>query len=254
MDKKDFKEILSKCFGKEKDSRYHAIAMLAIYGIFMLILVVVIRMSGSDLSYQDGTNSMTPTPTPVDTSIPNVDIDDNDADADVTDSNDINYSYSYTVTYNGVSEVYLGKKIDAKEKFTLIKDGVTTDYAILSDNYLKLENGIYHITENPSNFFKYCDVEKILLLTENEISIESNNSTKYNVSNADISRYFNDKISIDNEQTNLVQLNFIDDNLKNIDLDFSNYLSSVNGETVTLTIHMEFVDVGTTEDFEIKVS
>ena len=41
--------------------------------------------------------------------------------------------------------------------------------------------------------------------------------------------------------------------LKSADLDFSNYISSIQGTSVTLTIHMEFADIGTTEDFEIKV-
>ena len=36
-----------------------------------------------------------------------------------------------------------------------------------------LDNGTYHITENPGGFFKYCDVEKILSLIEDEILLEA---------------------------------------------------------------------------------
>lgn len=254
MKKEEVKEILKKCFGKEKDDRYHAIAMLTIYGIFILILVLVIRLGGSNSSnmVSNPTTSPTTTPTASGTTSPT-----NNGTISSTTSNgnnDINYSYSYTITYNGVSEVYLGKKIDDKEKFTLVKDGTTTNYAILDDNYLILENGIYHITEIPSRLFKYCDAEKILTLIENEIPTENNGVTKYSVSSHNIASSFHESLSIDSEKTNSIQLVVSNDTLKSIDLDLSNYLSSLEGVSITLTIHMEFADIGTTSDFDIKVS
>lgn len=252
MKNREWKEILKKCFGKGKDDRYHAIAMLAIYGIFFLILIVIIRIGGSSIPSNSLNNSNSiSTPNPTEKPLTDTNIEENNQNII---ENDINYSYSYTITYNGISEVYLGKKIDSKEKFTLIKEGITTEYAILNDNYLILENGVYHITENPSKYFKYCDVEKILMLVENEISTENNGLVKYSVSNQKLASNYNDSLTIDNEQTNSVQLHIIENNLKSIDLDLSNYLSSINNENATLTIHMEFVDVGKTDDFEIKVS
>lgn len=254
MKKNEWQEILKKCFGKEKDDRYHAIAMLAIYGFFILILVVLIRVGGNNNSTNlNENNNASTTPSVVPSQTPSTDT--NIEDADQSDIiNDINYSYSYTITYNGVSEVYLGKKIDEKEKFTLVKDGMTTEYAILNDNYLILENGVYHITENPSKFFKYCDMEKILSLVENEIPTENSGIIKYTISNQSLASSFKDTISIDNNQNNSIQLHVVENTLKSVDLDFSNYFSSIIGESVTLTIHMEFVDIGTTEDFEIKIS
>ena len=254
MKKEEVKEILKKCFGKEKDDRYHAIAMLAIYGIFILILVLVIRLGGSNSSnmVSNPTTSPTTTPTASGTTSPT-----NNGTISSTTSNgnnDINYSYSYTITYNGVSEVYLGKKIDDKEKFTLVKDGTTTNYAILDDNYLILENDVYHITESPSRLFKYCDAEKILTLIENEIPTENNGVTKYSVSSHNIEYSFHESISIDSEKTNSIKLVVSNNTLKSIDLDLSNYLSSLEGVSITLTIHMEFADIGTTSDFDIKVS
>lgn len=254
MKNNDFKEILKKSFGKEKDERYHAIAMLAIYGIFILILILVIRLGGTSTSNNESNNTTEPTNNPISTPTNTPSNDEENEIDDSVSGNDINYSYSYTITYNGISEVYLGKKIDDKEKFTLIKDGVTKDYAILSDNYLILENGIYKITENPSVLFKYCDVEKILLLVENEISTENENTIKYSISNSKLASSYNDKLLVNNEQTNSIMFTMVNNNLKSVDLDLSNYITSKEGETKSLTIHMEFVDVGTTEDFDIKVS
>jgi len=164
-------------------------------------------------------------------------------------TNDINYSYSYTVTYNGKSEVYLGKKIDEKEKFTLVKDGITTNYAILNDNYLVQKGDVYTITEKPSVFFKYCDVEKVLLLIKDK---EEKNS--YNVTNNELKNNYKDNLLSDNLKDNIIKINISNDILKSIDLDFSNYYSAITNQKESLTIHMEFADIGTTEDFEIKVS
>lgn len=248
MKNKEWKEILKKCFGKEKDDKYHAIAMLAIYGVFILILVIFIRVGGSStnqtiIKEQNPTSPpITTTPTPKPTT-----------EAPITNPSihDINYSYSYTITYNGISEVYLGKKIDEKEKFTLIRNGVTTDYAILNDNYLILENGTYHITENPSKFFKYCDIEKILNLVEDEISTERDGGILYSISNKRLSSTYRDNLLLDNEENNIIQLFLTDNILKKVDIDFSNYFASMEGTTVSFLIHMEFADIGTTEDFEI---
>lgn len=254
MKKEEVKEILKKCFGKEKDDRYHAIAMLAIYGIFILILVLVIRLGGSNSSNMVSNPTTSPTTTPTASGTTSPTNNGTISSSTSNGNNDINYSYSYTITYNGVSEVYLGKKIDDKEKFTLVKDGTTTNYAILDDNYLILENDIYHITESPSRLFKYCDAEKILTLIENEIPTENNGVTKYSVSSYNIASSFHESLSIDSEKTNAIQLVVSDDTLKSIDLDLSNYLSSLEGVSITLTIHMEFADIGTTSDFDIKVS
>jgi len=241
-------EILKKCFGKEKDDRYHAIAMLAIYGIIFIILVASIRISGNNvIDYKEENPIKTPESTPI--------VEDNTNKEEIkednkeTITNDINYSYSYTVTYNGKSEVYLGKKIDEKEKFTLVKDGITTNYAILNDNYLVQKGDVYTITEKPSVFFKYCDVEKVLLLIKDK---EEKNS--YNVTNNELKNNYKDNLLSDNLKDNIIKINISNDILKSIDLDFSNYYSAITNQKESLTIHMEFADIGTTEDFEIKVS
>lgn len=253
MKNKDIKELLNKCFGKNKDEKYHAIAMLIIYGIFISILVIMIRLGGtsseidSNDNNQGEVNSPTVTSTPNPTSTPEIEID-NEVE------NDINYSYSYTVTYNGVSEVYLGKRVDDKQKFTLIKDNVSTSYAIYDDNYLILEGDIYKITDNPSKFFKYCDVEKILVLLRDKLSVKVTSSNQYNVDNNILSSFYKEKLLNEDNGTNLISINMTDDSLKSIDLDFSSYISALEGVNSTLNIHMEFADVGTTENFEIKVS
>lgn len=252
MKNKELKDILKKCFGKEKDDRYHAIAMLIIYGIFMLVLVIMIRMNATP---NNEVNNEIPSPSPTNTA-PNKN-NSNSNDSNISDSQiteNINYSYSYTVSYNGNSEVFLGKKVNNKEKFTHIKDGITNNYAVLDDNYLILENNTYHITNNPSNLFKYCDVSEILLLVDDEIPTENNGVIRYQVDNTKLAISYKDKITVNNELKNSIVLTTIDNTLKSIDLDLTNYISALENSSNSLIIHMEFVDIGNTEDFDINIS
>lgn len=250
MKKEELIKIFKKCFGKEKDDKYHAIAMLAIYGIFILIIIVGIKIGGNATQNIVANPSTTPSPTP-NTNKTESPI---DTTTESPSINDINYSYSYTVTYNGISDVYLGKKVDEKEKFTLISNGTTKNYAILNDNYLVLENGTYHLTENPSKFLKYCDIEKILNLVETEAKVEKENTILYTISNKDLSFTYKDKLLLDNEKDNTVKFSLSNNVLKRVDLDLSNYLTSIENKELSLTVTMEFADIGTTADFEIKIS
>ena len=56
MDIKKLKEVLKKSFGKEKDTRLHAIVMLCIYFIFMLVLVLMIRIGNNDSENKEKDN------------------------------------------------------------------------------------------------------------------------------------------------------------------------------------------------------
>ncbi len=244
MKKEEFLERWKKCFGKEKDTRYHSFAMAMIYTIFLVILILIIRFgeTGNSESFE---NTNIPTPTPS--------ITPNEETTEELPQNDFNYSYSYTITYQGVNEFFLGKKIDEKEKFTQIKDGIMTDYAVLNGNYFILENGVYHLSEKPNRFLKYCDTDIIFQLIENQIPAETETGLKYTVTNSEIGSFFAEELSIDNGLTNIVSMTFANQVLKTIDLDFSNYYSSVQGSNLSLIIHMEFVDIGTTENFEIPL-
>ena len=250
MDRKGFIEILKKCFGKQKDDRLHAIAMLIIYGIFVTIVIFAVRINSNntDINLPSGDNKKEVI------SDNNKVVDDNLTSYEENIENDINYSYSYIVKFDDNTEVYLGKKIDDKEKFTFIKDGVSLDYAILNDNYLILDGGIYHLVDKLDTYFKYCDISKILDLVDNSIATKSGNIKKYYVSNYDLSSQFNDKIQSYNDGNNEIEIITDNNTLKKIDINFSNYISSVLGSNHNLIINMEFANIGTTENFSIKVN
>ena len=240
-------DFLKNSFGKEKNSRSHAITMLAIYGIFIVIVVALIRNAPIKEEKKEIINNETKQDEVIDN------VEKSTKKSNKKKDYDINYSYSYTIMLDGVKENYLGKKVDDKEKFSYIRDGETNEYAILNGNYLVLENGVYHITDSLNNSFKYCDTEKITTMLEDEEYVEDNSIYIFNISNAKLSYTFGDALIANNNQLNKIELELDNDILKGITLNLDNFISSVTGSSHTLNIKMEFANVGTTEDFEIKV-
>lgn len=221
-----FKVIMKKCFGKEKDDRWHAVAMLALYGIFFLVSFTILSI-GSGTS-----NNTSPTPTATPDNITN-----------------INYSYSYTINYDDTSLIYLGKKYNDKEKFTLIENGISSEYVVLNGKILKLNSGKYEETNSVNNYYRYCDREKILNIIKD---IEPVSENVYNVSIAYFSSTFGDTIEEDNGMPIVVTVSKDNDEIKNISMDLDNYLKSL-GDEHSLKINMIFTDIGTTNDFEINI-
>ena len=252
MNKRDFKDFFNRAFGKEKDEKTHAIAMLAIYGIFILILIVFVRLNGgkntNETTNKNTDNKEIVEPTTIPTPKPK-----EEPKKEKIES-DINYSYSYTTMFDGVTEVYLGKRIDDKQKFSYVKDGITNEYAIKDGNYLMYNGNVYYLVDKLDTYFRYCDVEKILDLVDNSIPTSNGNIVNYRINNKEIAEIFNEKITIDNETSNIFTLNIENDVLKSVKLDLTNYISSLLGTTHTLTINMDFANIGTTEDFDIKLN
>ena len=256
MKKEDWKALLKKCFGKEKDERLHAIAMLIIWGIFITIVILMVRLSPSRETSSN--NSTTPDNNNQVETTPNTGgiISNEETPSTPTESFEVNFSYIYTVTNNGVQEVITGKKIDEKEIFTIITKEGSNSYAKLSSNYLQKENGEYHIVESPSSNLVYCDVEDISYLTEVGTLTTNGNVYTYQVPVTQIVKLYNptfDTTTIDTNLKDTITLTTENGTLKTIKANYNNYLTTVSGHLSTLTIEMEFSQVGTTENFEITL-
>ena len=253
---KNFIEFLdNNGFEKNKDNdpnkKKKSIIMLSIYLVFILLVILFIRLAPAP-SEETKDNSNNTSNNEQNTNKDNND--DNEIkeleDFSLSDD-DINYSFSYKIVFNGESELYLGKRVGGKSKFTYIKDDITEEYAYINDNFLKLENGVYHLADTFDSYFKYCDVEKIIEIVEDYLPLHFTDDISYNISNVKIARVFEDEIQNENGLTNVIALFIEDGSIKKIKLDFSNYISSVIGTTSTLNIEIDVADVGKTEDFKI---
>ncbi len=256
MNKVDWKALLKKCFGKEKDERLHAIAMLILWGIFIAIIVIMIRLSPSTPPEDTKQGNNNQNNNQIQGENPPLENNTEENNEDTSEIYEINYSYIYTVTNNGEEEVITGKKLDEKEIFTIITKEGSESYAKLSDNYLQKENGEYHIVESPSSNLIYCDVEDISYLTEMGKLTRNGDIYTYQIPTYQIIKLYNptfDTTNIDKNMMDTITLTLENGTLKKINANYNQYLTTVSGRLSTLTIAMEFTQVGTTEDFEITL-
>lgn len=259
MNKKEFKELYNKCFGKNKDDRYHAIAMLSIYGVFILILVIMIRLSpiatSDDKTNKDNNQDKTPITDKNNNSTDNNSTDDNSSQSDDIQSSDVNYSYVYTIDNSGIKEVVTGKKVDDKEIFTLITSSGSKDYARLSNNYLEKVEGNYHLIDSPSNNLIYTEINTIISLTECGILTKNDNVYTYVIPTTETLKAFNNVAEVSSDLTDTIVVTTENNLIKSININFNNYRTAINNNNPTnLNISMEFNNLGTTKDFDITVS
>ncbi len=249
MKNNQWKEILNKCFGHEKDERWNAVAMLLIFAFFLGILIFMLRQNGTTPTLENPKN--TPSPTPISTASPS---DTNVNQEENLGSHEINYSYLYTFTLNDTKETITGKRLDQKEIFTLINQTGSSDYARVSDNYLKKENEVYHLVEIPSRNLIYANLDPLIAaLEELTPDINSNQYTYYVPTSILLTAYHKDLGLIDSNHTlNTIVITRNDTTIEAIDVDYSSLSTLISGTNNQYTIHMEFNHVGTTKNFTIS--
>lgn len=248
MKNNQWREILNKCFGPKKDERWNAVAMLIIFAFFLGILIFMLRFNGTTAREEKPKSTsfptVSPTASPGDT---NLDLEPN------LGNYEVNYSYLYTFTFNDTKETITGKRLDQKEIFTLINQTGSTDYARISDNYLKKENGTYHLVDIPSRNLIYANLDPLIaILEELTPNINANQYTYYVSTPTLLTAYHKDLGLIDSNSTlNTVVITRNNEAIGAIDIDYSSLSTLISGTNSQYTIHMEFNHVGTTEDFTI---
>lgn len=256
MDKEEWKTILKKCFGREKDERWHSIAMLIIFFIVILILTVFIRTSPTI----EETNNPVPSPTSqIENPSPPEEVQDlqKELEANSLGNYSINYSYLASFEENGKKELITGRRLDDKEIFTLVTEEGSNDYAKLSGNYLIKKEETYQLTDSPSEHLIYTDISTLGDMLEAELPEIQGNQYTYIVPNQTlIENYYADKEDINTDITpgnNTIVLTITDGVIQTIDLDFSSLHTELKKEPTTFHAKIELNAIGETEDFTIKL-
>ena len=250
------KKIIEKIFGEDLDEQQKARGMLLIYGVFIILIVLYIRSLPAP---KENNNGKTTSNEEIITSEEVVTSEEENTNTEEKKTRkkkidyDVNYSYSYTIVYDGNTETYLGKKIDDKEKFSYIRDDNVQEFAVIDGTYLLKGEDKYHIVDSLNGYFRYCNIEEIVDIVSELVPVSLDNLV-YEVDNSDIAFDFDDDLVNDNQQTNRIEIVKNDQTITKVYMDLSNYISSFLGSNHTLNITMEFADVGTTEDFSIKVN
>ncbi len=254
MKKEDWKNLWNQCFGKEKNERAHAVAMLIIMGTLIGILILAIRMTplpeeGIDSSPQSTANAEHPQLSDETQELQT------ELEANSNGNYEINYSYLCTFTENDQKQMITGKRLDEKEIFSIVDANGSQSYARLSKNYLKNEEGVYHLVEQPSEFLRYIDISTLANILEEEASTIDNNQYTYTLNNSILlENYYQDKKFVDTQGgTNTVILTVENGVIQRFDIDFSSLHTLLKGEPTTFYATIELQDIGSTEDFTIPL-
>lgn len=214
------------------NKQYNAILNLVLGFGTIIILIIMIRLSGSSVPNNTNNN-----------------INNNGTQSVVSGFNDIkskNFSFKYTLTENGKSVVYQGKERENKILFT---DTINKlEYYAIGDVVSVKKGNDYVIGTNPSKYFNYFDVE----LVEKIISSAKVDEDDYVISINDFSKLVSsDKSSEGDIYINLTKSNGI---ITKITFDLGEYAVLTDKNIKTSVLTLEYSNFNLIDDFEIKTN
>lgn len=214
------------------NKQYNAILNLVLGFGTIIILIIMIRLSGSSVPNNTNNN-----------------INNNGTQSVVSGFNDIkgkNFSFKYTLTENGKSVVYQGKERENKLLFT---DTINKlEYYAIGDVVSVKKGNDYVIGTNPSKYFNYFDVE----LVEKIISSAKVDEDDYVISINDFSKLVSsDKSSEGDIYINLTKSNGI---ITKITFDLGEYAVLTDKNIKTSVLTLEYSNFNLIDDFEIKTN
>ncbi len=231
------------------NKRYNAILNLVLGFGTIIILIIMIRLSGG--------------------SVPNnTDINDSNASYDnvseVEGFNNIkgkNFNFKYTLKENGKQIVYEGKQREDKMLFNDVTN--KKEYYVIGDVVSIKKGNDYIISNNPSKYFNFFDVE----LVEKIISKSNIEEDEYIISNEDFVSIINgvndvndsedsdskstDKTKVDDESSGDIYIDIIKSNgvIVKIDFDFEEYVPLVYKNVKSATLTLEYSNFNLIDDF-----
>ena len=214
------------------NKQYNAILNLALGFGTIIILIIMIRLSGSSVPNNTNNN-----------------INNNGTQSVVSGFNDIkskNFSFKYTLLENGKSVFYQGKERENKILFTDATNKL--EYYVIGDVVSVKKGNDYVIGTNPSKYFNYFDVE----LVEKIISSAKVDEDDYVISINDFSKVVSsDKSAEGDIYISLTKSNGI---ITKITFDLGEYAVLTDKNIKTSVLTLEYSNFNLIDDFDIKTN
>lgn len=214
------------------NKQYNAILNLVLGFGTIIILIIMIRLSGSSVPNNANNN-----------------INNNGTQSVVSGFNDIkdkNFSFKYTLAENGKSVVYQGKERENKILFTDATNKL--EYYVIGDVVSVKKGNDYVIGTNPSKYFNYFDVE----LVEKIISSAKVDEDDYVISINDFSKVVSsDKSAEGDIYISLTKSNGI---ITKITFDLGEYAVLIDKNIKTSVLTLEYSNFNLIDDFDIKTN
>lgn len=160
-----------------------------------------------------------------------------------------NFNYKYTLNIDNTNYIYEGKKYNKNDSYTLTV-GPTKQTYITVDNFtFERKNNENILADKPYYYIDFFDPN---ILENIIIKANGKENNIYTITNSNLDKILGNKIGIDDHKENNILLQYTDEVVTRIDIDYTNYAkyNGLNVNRVYLTL--EYSDFGIIEEFNIK--
>lgn len=217
------------------NKQYRAIIILVFYFFLFLVLIMSVRNSTSK---EKANTEETKEPTEVISKIKGF-----------SSIKQANFHYKYTLHIDNNNYIYEGKKYNKNDSYTLTVGPTQKMYTTIDEFTFENKNNENILVDKPYyyiDFFNPEILEKILIKAVNK----ENNI--YTISNSNLDRLLGNKIGVDDKAENNILLQYTNDIVTRIDIDYSNYVKYNGAKVNKVFLTLEYSDFGIIEEFNIK--
>lgn len=217
------------------NKQYRAIIILIFYFFLFLVLIMSVRNS-----------------TPKENSATKENVEQTVASSKIkgfSPIKDSNFNYKYTLNIDDVYYIYEGKKYKKNDNYTLASGTTNQTYTTIDEFTFESRNNENVLVDKPYYYIDFFDptiLEKVLIK-----AIGKDNNI-YTITNIDLDHILGNKVGIDDRGENNILLQYTNDIVTRIDIDYTNYAKYNGAKVSKVFLTLEYSDFGIIEEFNIK--
>ncbi len=159
-----------------------------------------------------------------------------------------NYYFTYKLTINDDTYYYEGKRYKEKQSFRVTKDLEENEYYLYKDIALIKKDKEYVLIDRPTYYVNYFDLNEINQIIN--MSEYDKEEKIYKLTTTNFSLVYD--INVDDKSLNTVELEYKDNHLYKVKMDYTNYVISRGEPVRRVYLELEYKDYGKVKDFDIK--
>ena len=160
-----------------------------------------------------------------------------------------NFNYKYTLNIDDEMYIYEGKKYDNKDSYTLTVGKDIKNYVQVDDFSFEIKNKEKVLTDKPIYYLDFFDAALLEKIIENS-SLKGDGV--YSIDNIILNKLLNLQLGVSNKLENDIMLSYVDGNVTRIDINYTNFINSINKNIKKVLLTLEYKDFGQVLDFDVQ--
>lgn len=160
-----------------------------------------------------------------------------------------NFNYKYTLNIDDVIYIYEGKKYNKNDSYTLTIGSTKKIYTTIDNFTFERQNNSNVLVDKPYYHIDFFDTNILETILVKAIQKENN---IYTITNSNLDKLLGNRIGIDDIEENNILLQYKDETITRIDVDYTNYAKYMGSKVNRVYLTLEYSDFGVVEEFNIK--